>query len=148
MRRINRAKDKDPVIEALASGDRAIFSSFWSLFIFAAVLGFKNNRREKLSKFDSNLAIRDDLFTKGDLCFNGIINIIALMEVGQEKILLSNDENENSKVTIFEEYANGGLAILEEKLESSSYSLESVLAFIAEEKSSAGSKSDDLDITI
>ena len=70
------------------------------------------------------------------------------MDVGEEKILLSNDENENSKVTIFEEYANGGLAILEEKLESSSYSLESVLAFIAEEKSSAGSKSDDLDITI
>jgi len=132
MRRINRAADKESVIEALTGGDKPIFSMNWSLFMFAAILGFKNGCREKLKKSDQGKAIRPEQF-KADPCFEGVLNLMTLLEYEDEKRLVTNEENDEQKVTIFEEYVNGGLGILESKLESSSYSLDSIVAFVAEE---------------
>lgn len=133
MRRINQALDKDSIIEALSSGDGAIFPNKWSLFMFAAVLGFKHGCREKLTKADQGKAIRTELFANNDMCFNGVLNLMTLLEMEDERILVSNEQNDDLKVRIFEEYINGGLSILESKLESSSYSLDSIVAFVAEE---------------
>ena len=58
---------------------------------------------------------------------------MTLLEYEDEKRLVTNEENDEQKVTIFEEYVNGGLGILESKLESYSYSLDSIVAFVAEE---------------
>jgi dnd system-associated protein 4 len=147
MRRINRAADKDTVIEALTSGEKPIFSPTWRIFLFAAVLGFKHGRREKLNKSDQGKAIRSELF-KADPCFDGVVNLMTLLEEQDEKILVSNEENENNKTVIFEEYANGGLSILSEKLETSSFSLDSMISFIAEELFDGDASADDIELQI
>ena len=147
MRRINRAADKDAVIEALSSVEKPIFSPTWRVFLLAAVLGFKHGRREKLNKPDQGNAIRADLF-KADPCFDGVVNLMTLLEGQDEKLLVSNDENENNKTLIFEEYANGGLSILSEKLEASSFSLDSMISFIAEELFEGNVSAGDIEIQI
>ena len=147
MRRINRAADKESVIEALTSGERPIFSMNWSLLMFAAVLGFKHGRREKLKKSDQGKAIRPEQF-KQDTCFEGVLNLMTLLEHEDEKLLVSNEENDDKRVATFEEYANGGLSILSEKLETSSFSLDSMISFIAEELFDGNASADDIEIQI
>jgi dnd system-associated protein 4 len=133
MKRVNQAEDKDSIIEALTSGERPIFSTKWSLFMFAAILGFKHGSRCKLTKTDQGKAIRTEQFANNDMCFNGVLNLMTLLEKEDERLLVSNEENDDLKVTIFEEYVNGGLSLLKEKLETSSFSLDSIIAFVAEE---------------
>ena len=148
MRRINQAIDKDSIIEALSSGDGAIFPTKWSLFMFAAVLGFKHGCRKKLVKTDQGKAIRTEQFANNDMCFNGVLNLMTLLEKEDERILVSNEENDDLKVTIFEEYINGGLSLLNEKLETSSFSLDSIIAFVAEEIFQGNINPDDIELKI
>jgi dnd system-associated protein 4 len=147
MRRINRAVDKEDVIEALTSGDNPIFSMNWRLLLFAALLGVKHGRREQLQQTDQGKAIRSEQFN-ADPCFEGVLNLMTLIEKKDEKTLVSNEDNDNQKAAIFEEYANGGLAILEEKLETSSYSLDRMILFIAEELFESSTAADDIEIKI
>ena len=114
--------------------------------MFAAVLGFKHGRREKLNKSDQGKAIRSELF-KADPCFDSVVNLI-LCEDQDEKLLVSNEENENNKTLIFEEYANGGLSILMDKLATSSFSVDSVISFIAEELFDSSNDSEDIKLSI
>lgn len=132
MRRINRAVDKGPVIQSLSEGDNPVFKEKWRLLIFAAILGFKRDQKDPLGTTDQGAAIRSELFAK-DPCFEGILNLMTLLLKGDSKLLTATDENDDQKIKLFEEYANGGLAILQDKLQTSSYSLESVISFLAQE---------------
>jgi dnd system-associated protein 4 len=136
MRRINRAEDKEAAISALIKDEDstapAIFPTKWQLLTFAAMLGYRNDRKEPLNTISSGKGIDAETFMK-DPCFEGVLNLFSLMEDEDERLLTSDKENDDRKVTLFEEYANGGLAIIKEQLETSNYSLESVITLIAEE---------------
>ena len=132
MRRINRAVDKEPAIQSLTEGGNPVFKEKWRLLIFAAILGFKRDQKDPLGATDPATSIRSEIFTK-DPCFEGILNLMTLLLKGDSKLLTANEENDDQKIKLFEEYANGGLAILQDKLQTSSYSLESVISFLAEE---------------
>lgn len=139
MRRINRAKDKEATIRALTkdkdeekeSPKFSIFPTMWQLLIFAAMLGYKKGRKEPLEKIDNGKSINAELFMK-DPCFEGMLNLFSLMDEENERLLTTNPENNERKLALFEEYANGGLAILKEELETSNFSLESVITLIAD----------------
>ena len=45
-----------------------------------------------------------------------LINLLAITHTGEPEVLARNDEMEDLRATIFEEFANSGLSILEEKL--------------------------------
>ena len=148
IRRIERAIDKELTIKALTKDDDntggSIFPTMWQLLIFASMLGFKHNKREPLEKKDSGKSINPELFMK-DPCFEGIINLFSLLDNEDEKLLTDSKENNNRKIRLFEEYANGGLAILKDRLETSNYSLESIISLVAEELSKGPRIDDDLD---
>jgi len=136
MRRINRAKDKEAAIKALTkdedSNKPSVFPTMWQLLIFAAMLGYRKDRKEKLDKIDNGKSINVELFMK-DPCFEGILNLFSLMDDENERLLTTNEENDERKISLFEEFANGGLAVLKEELETADYRLESVISLIAEE---------------
>lgn len=144
MRRIQRARDKEKIVEALCGSSNAIFTEIWQLLLFAAAVGYRHQRREKLSDADSGKAINPQLFEKspGGLGFQ---YLLALVADKSAEHLSSSEENDDFRITLFEEYANGGLALLGEELEKHSYSLDSLLTFIEQPESAApaqGSLSD------
>src|SRR5262245_12324226 len=115
-KRIQRATDKKDIIEALTSESSGGFKEIWRVLLFAAMLGFKHERREPLSSVDSGEAIRQDSFGNSPV-WPGLLYLLALVEKESSEALQASEESEELRITLFEEYANGGLALLKEKIE-------------------------------
>lgn len=112
-KRIHRAKDKEEIISDLTSSDFGVFREIWRLLMFAAALGFKNERREALESVDQGKGI--DQATFGNCpTWPGLLYLFALNETQSEEVMRSTDEAEDMRIKVFEEYANGGLSILRE----------------------------------
>jgi len=137
MRRVQRATDKEEVIKRLTVGDKPYFKEIWRLVLFAAMVGHRHGRREKLASFDSGKGIDAAIFGNTQPAWPGLLYLLALVETNSHTILQSGEDQDNEKIAIFEEYANGGLAILKERLEPSSYSLDSILDVVLSEDVSA-----------
>ena len=137
MRRIQRASDKEEtVIRPLTTGDNPIFKEIWRLLMFAAAVGFKNGRSVALGATDSGKAIPQTYFQNSP-AWPGFLHLLALVGDGDPHILAGDDASDERRIMLFEMYANGGLAILEEELERRSYSFEAVLEFITATDNSA-----------
>lgn len=147
MKRIHRAADKKRIIEALTSDGTAAFREIWRLLLFAAALGFKNGRRESLTNADSGDAIRQELFGNSP-AWPGILYLIGIVETGGTEVLMATEESEDQRIKNFEEYANGGLAILEEHFKAGSCNLDSLLNFIQAQTAEIQTKKPDLKISI
>lgn len=137
MRRIQRARDKEKTVEALTSGEAAMFGEIWQLLLFAAAVGFRHGRKEKLGEVDSGKAINPLLFEKS-AAGPGFSHLLALVVDGDARHLAGTDDNDDVRVTLFEQYANGGLALLTEELEKTSYSLDSMIRFLESDQPVAG----------
>lgn len=61
--------------------------------------------------------------------------MLALSETNDGKVLTGEEQSEETRVTIFEEYANGGLCIIAAEAETHAYSLDSILALLVPSKS-------------
>ena len=131
MRRIQRAIDKEEVVRRLTSGEPPIFKEIWRLLMFAASVGFKKGRSEPLGTTDSGKAIPQTYFANSP-AWPGFLHLLALVAAGDPHILAGDEKSDDERITLFEEFANGGLAILEEELERRSYSFEAVLEFITQ----------------
>jgi dnd system-associated protein 4 len=123
MRRIHRAKDKEATIKALVD-DLGAFKEIWRILLFSASLGVKAKRREKLREIDSGKGIDQSTFGNST-AWPGILHLIALVEA-QDATVLS-DSSEEGRITLFEEYANGGLSIIAEHFSTASLSLQSLI---------------------
>lgn len=130
MRRIQRAIDKEDVVKALTTGDAPLFKEIWRLMLFAASVGYRFERREKLGDVDSGKAMPPTYFSNNP-AWPGFQYLMALVCTNDPRTLSGTDECDDARVTIFEEFANGGLAILREELEQRSYSLDALLQFIS-----------------
>lgn len=130
MRRIQRAINKEDVVRALTTGDAPLFKEIWRLMLFAASVGYRFDRPEKLGDVDSGKAIPPAYFSNNP-AWPGFQYLMALVCTGEPQALRGTDECDEARLTVFEEYANGGLAILREELEQRSYSLDAMLQFIS-----------------
>lgn len=131
-RRIRVPKDKEKIVNLLYKRESktGVFNLKAEIITFAAALGYSKNRRIPFD--DSSEQIRQDVFENNG--YDIVINLIAIADSRDPIILRSSDFDENRRITIFEEYANGGLQILEEELLGKGNPLEHLLLMINKER--------------
>jgi dnd system-associated protein 4 len=131
-RRIRFSKDKVDFIKSLTTGDQSTgpFRTQADVLAFAAALGA--NRNFTLPFEDAaKEPIRQDIFERAG--HDSLINLLAVTHSSDPMVLADSDEMEDKRITIFEEYANGGLQILQEELKGSVDYLRQLLLIITDE---------------
>lgn len=135
-RRIGYAKDKTEIIKRLLAGEDSSgpFSLIADVLVFAAALGLKRNRRAPL---DENLAepIRQSVFDRQG--YDTMIYLLALHAGKQPDMLADSDAAVNLRAQCFEEFANGGLQILQDELRGARNVLETVILLVSAERAVA-----------
>ncbi|WP_413172688.1 DNA phosphorothioation-associated protein 4 [Anabaena azotica] len=117
--RIKIAQDKAELVKSLlASKDTpGPFQTYVEVMIFAAALGVKYKKSVPLgdtTKRDPSPIPQENFSSLG---YEKIIKLLGIVETSDIQILASReDEYEDKRTQIFEEYANGGLEILQNEL--------------------------------
>lgn len=112
-RRIRRPNDFSSLMDKLAGSDESLFETYADLLIFTASLGFHHGRRKAFKQVAGQIPYTT---FENRASFPTVINCIALGAKNDLSIL--KDENSDDRLTLFEEYACGGLEIVSSKLES------------------------------
>jgi dnd system-associated protein 4 len=99
---------------------------------FAAMYGFRRKRKVEFS--NSLEPIRQDVFEKSGQ--DQLINLLALAETKDPHSLAQTEEAVKQRITIFEEYANGGLELLRQELHGHDDPLDRLLLLIEQERGS------------
>ena len=147
IKRIQRASDKEAIIQLLTSDSVGAFREIWRLLFFAAIVGFKNGRREPLVATQGGEGIRQDSFANNPV-WQGTLYLLGIVETGKTDVLRATEESEDERIQIFEEYANGGLAILKQEFAASEGDLDALLTFIHSQTESTLSRTPDLQVEI
>lgn len=85
-----------------------IFETMKDVFMFAATLGFRQDKRLPFAKAGGeDISLR--FFRDEDM---SIFDIIALSVTQEMYMLLSDDEYRDKKLALIEEFANGGMSIM------------------------------------
>jgi dnd system-associated protein 4 len=112
--RIKVAKDKAALVKSLRAADDATgpFQSYADVLVFAASVGIQNRSRIPITEYSKEIdPIRQDIFYgKG---YDQVINLIAIADTNDPRIVANNDDSEEKRIRIFEEYANAGLELLQ-----------------------------------
>jgi len=114
--RIKIAKDKVELVKALVASKDTTgpFQTYVEVMVLAAALGAKHKKRVPLEAVAKDLSpLRQDYFTSS---FALLINLLAITEIKDIKILGDDEVADEQRIHIFEEYANGGLEILQNEL--------------------------------
>lgn len=113
MRRVQRDATKEDLIKAFTDPKSGVFTEMWRLLLFAALLGKSRGRREPLKQVNSNESIRAEVFSNFPI-WPGLLHLLGVTESGASDTLKS--ENWERSLELFEEYANGGLTLLQEMM--------------------------------
>ncbi|WP_017315878.1 DNA phosphorothioation-associated protein 4 [Mastigocladopsis repens] len=134
--RIKIAKDKAELVKALVASKETTgpFQTYVDAMVFAAALGVKYKKRVPLGetvKREPSPIPQENFASMGH---DWIIKLLAINETHDIKILSSREEEyEDKRTQIFEEYANGGLEILQNELRGAvDYSERLLLVLISE----------------
>lgn len=113
-RRVRRPKDKESLLGRLVDQEQdGPFSTYKEVLVFAAALGYANRRREPFSS--SAEPIPWHIFSGyGD---EALINMLPIAD--EERLELLSPEMFDERLKWFEEYANGGLEVLQQRLATS-----------------------------
>ncbi|MEJ6485154.1 DNA phosphorothioation-associated protein 4 [Nostoc punctiforme UO1] len=148
--RIRVAKDKAELVKDLTSSDGGTgpFNTFADVIVFAAALGAKHKRRVALGEISKRepSPIRIEYFASmgNDI----LIKLLAINETKDIKTLSINEEEyERQRNHIFEEYANGGLEILQNELRGSVDYSERILLFLSYERMNEEKQDEEFDLT-
>ena len=129
--RIRQPKKYEDLFSSLISSDSSVFESKAQVLLFSATLGFSENKRVPFS--ESLEPIRMAIFENlRDNSFQVVLNTLALAETKDISILL--DDRLQDRILIFEEYASGGLSIIQEILKSSTSNFDSIVRFLLEQQ--------------
>ncbi|RCJ24979.1 dnd system-associated protein 4 [Nostoc sp. ATCC 43529] len=117
--RIRVAKDKAQLVKDLTSSDGGTgpFQTFADVVVFAAALGAKHKKRVPLGEISKRepSPIRLEYFAT--MGHDVLIKLLGITETQDINILsLDEEQYETQRHHIFEEYANGGLEILQNEL--------------------------------
>lgn len=112
-RRIRRPKEQEDIYKLLTdSSEFGIFATYKDVFMLAGTIGFMEKKRKFFT--GSAEGIPWTVFTlETD---ETLINAVALAETEDISLLEDDSDAFDKKMTIFEEYAAGGLEILNNKL--------------------------------
>ncbi|MES3081188.1 DNA phosphorothioation-associated protein 4 [Sphingomonas faeni] len=115
---IFRSRIYEEVVQKLATvplpdSERRLFPTIREVLCFAALLGFSEQRRLPL---DRSQGVEDVSYQQFERDQNAefLVFLIALAEGGGADVL--REGREQDCATVFEEYANGGLAIIKDHL--------------------------------
>ena len=148
--RIRVAKDKAELVKDLTSSDGGTgpFNTFADVIVFAAALGAKHKKRVALgeiSKREPSPIPQEQFIVRG---YNTVINLIAIAEIQDIKVLSLQEGNNNEKRNyIFEEYANGGLEILQSEIRGAVDYSERILLILTSERFQDNSEEEDFDLS-
>ncbi|MEH2296761.1 DNA phosphorothioation-associated protein 4 [Nostoc sp.] len=148
--RIRVAKDKAELVKDLTSSDGGTgpFNTFADVIVFAAALGAKHKKRVPLgeiSKREPSPIPQEQFIVRG---YNTVINLIAIAEIQDIKVLSLQEGNNNEKRNyIFEEYANGGLEILQSEIRGAVDYSERILLILSSERFQDHSEEEDFDLS-
>jgi dnd system-associated protein 4 len=123
IRRIHRAKNKDGIIRQLMD-DLGVFREIWRLLLFSAMLGARAGRRISLGDVDSGKGIDQSTFGNCG-AWPGVVHLLAIVEKQESTVLA--DVSEEARIAMFEEYANGGLEILQEHFNTAPLRVQSLI---------------------
>jgi dnd system-associated protein 4 len=146
MKRIHRASDKEEIIKSLMSDQLGVFREIWKLLLFASQVGMKNGKREPLKLVDTGKGIDQSTFGNCP-SWPGLLYLIALAESGRSDCLCGSSEAEEERISVFQEYTNGGLSILKDFFADRPLDLDGLLAFIESQHEEPAGRPD-LELTI
>lgn len=110
----NKKDVYDPLVES--DSDCRLFSTYKDLFLLAACIGFEKKKRSKMSAANSDKGeIHWQMFERNNADL-ATINSIALASTCDIDIILDTDDMIDRKIKIMEEYANGGIHVIKEKI--------------------------------
>ena len=132
-RRIRIASDQAEFVKRLLRTEESNgpFRIQADVLAFAAALGASRRRRRELSQ-STREPIRQDVFERQN--FVPLMNLVAIFATGDANVLADTDEMEEARAAAFEQYASGGLEILEQELEGAVDYLSAILLIIASER--------------
>jgi dnd system-associated protein 4 len=136
IKRIHRSTDKEDIIKLMTSEQLGVFREIWRLLMFAAQVGYHNKRRDPLRSIETGKGIDQSTFGNSP-AWPGVVYLISLADAGAADVLGGSSENEEARLAAFQEYANGGLAILKEFFTSRPANLDGLMEFIDTQKMSA-----------
>lgn len=108
--RVRRPGDKEALISRLTTGDAKVFPTIKDLLVFAAALGRSETRRTPLASAGSD-PVRLDTFVRGS-SVEYFIFALAIAAAPDDPEIVS-EERTPDRIKIFEEFANGGLEVLQ-----------------------------------
>jgi dnd system-associated protein 4 len=146
MKRIQRANDKEEIIKSLMSDQVGVFKEIWKLLLFAAQVGMRNDKRLPLKAVDAGKGIDQSTFGNCP-AWPGVLYLMTLAETQKSDCLSGTEKAEDDRVSVFQEYANGGLEVLREFFAGRPLDLDGLLAFI-ETQREENSCTLDLNLTI
>ena len=122
--RVKRPKQFDDLIDLLRDKDLGVFPYLKSVITFAAAIGFKHGVKEPVG--ETSEPINWTLFTEHEE--QALAYAIALADTGDTAVF--REDHLPQTISIFEEYACGGLAILQDKIDQANVmaSIESILS--------------------
>jgi dnd system-associated protein 4 len=113
--RVQIEEDKAAFVRGLKASEdsEGLFQTYAEILTFAAFLGISRNRRVPLTKFSRKDpdAVPQDQFKAPQ-----VINLVATYFTQDLQLLADDEESDFIRVRIFQEYANGGLEILQKEL--------------------------------
>ena len=117
--RIRIAKDKGELVKSLVAStdNNSPFQTYADVILFAATLGAKQQQRSPLGEISKREpgSINSDVFIARG--YDPVMKLIAIAATENINIITPDrTEFEQQRIQIFEEYANGGLEILEQEL--------------------------------
>lgn len=130
--RVRRPQQFENFLTDLTKG-KEVFHTYKDALVFAACLGFKRGRKVPFDKTSEpiNLQIFSGQYDAA------VMNAVAIAELSDPFVMAKNREDE--KIKIFEEYACGGLEILENLLGQAQLSWhEALVALVMDEEKSGG----------
>lgn len=128
MRRIQRDTRYEELVKRLTTGDSAVFKEIWRLLLFSAALGIRDGTRKPLEQVDSGKAMPESYFSTPG--WRGLLYLIGVAETGESECLRGDSDQQDLLITIFEEYANQGLCILEERMQSAVVPLDELVGLL------------------
>lgn len=132
-RRISYSKDKVEIIRRLQAGEDSAgpFGLIVDVLVFAAALGLRRDRRSRLSEPLAE-PIRQSVFERQG--YDTMMNLLALHADSRPHVLADSDAAVNARAQAFEEFANGGLELLQEELRGASDVLETIVLLVSSER--------------
>ncbi|MEH2069408.1 MAG: DNA phosphorothioation-associated protein 4 [Nostoc sp.] len=132
--RIRVAKDKAELVKSLVASKDTTgpFQTYVEVMVFAAALGAKHKKRVPIEGIAKDISpLRQDYFSNS---FALLINLLAITETKDIKILSEEDVADEQRIHIFEEYANSGLEIIQNELRGAVDYSERLLLILSSER--------------